>query len=218
MRIGDLSPTHRVGRTSGSATQVALASALLLVLAVSGWQLLPAHDRSEPAARATEAAHREAAGNEPEGDAPASAPASLVAHPDSSVSISDMHPVAPTWPTAEPAPPHPDPRASDGVQALTMDSVSATPPPEPHSPEASTADDPDETGATNAGDHGAVPQRELVDLNTANVDQLNALAGGGRIGQAIIRGRPYGSAEDLLRKRVLRRATYEAVRDQVTVR
>jgi DNA uptake protein ComE-like DNA-binding protein len=55
-----------------------------------------------------------------------------------------------------------------------------------------------------------------LDLNKASVAELNAL-GTGRIGKAIARGRPYASPEDLLRKRVLNRATYARIKDQVTV-
>jgi DNA uptake protein ComE-like DNA-binding protein len=58
----------------------------------------------------------------------------------------------------------------------------------------------------------------LVDLNTGTLEQLNSLKGGGRIGRAIINGRPYRNVEDLLRKKVLSRSTYETIKDQVTVR
>ncbi|AWN36259.1 ComEA family DNA-binding protein [Methylobacterium radiodurans] len=57
----------------------------------------------------------------------------------------------------------------------------------------------------------------LVDLNTATLTQLNGLRGGGNIGRAIIQKRPYGSVDQLLAKRVLSRATYERIKDQVTV-
>jgi DNA uptake protein ComE-like DNA-binding protein len=53
-----------------------------------------------------------------------------------------------------------------------------------------------------------------VDLNSASVAALNAL-GGGMIGRAIVGGRPYASPEDLLAKRVLNRATYERIKDQI---
>jgi hypothetical protein len=58
----------------------------------------------------------------------------------------------------------------------------------------------------------------LVDLNSASLEQLNSLKGGGRIGRAIIESRPYGGVEDLMRKKVLTRSTYEKIKGQVTVR
>ena len=55
-----------------------------------------------------------------------------------------------------------------------------------------------------------------VDLNLASVDELNTL-GGGRIGRAIVNGRPYRSPDELLHKRVLSRATYEQIKGQIIV-
>lgn len=57
-----------------------------------------------------------------------------------------------------------------------------------------------------------------VDLNTASLAELNGLRNGGMIGRAIVQGRPYASLEDLVAKRVLNRATFERIRDQVAVR
>jgi hypothetical protein len=62
------------------------------------------------------------------------------------------------------------------------------------------------------------PADDLVDLNTASFEQLNSLPGAGPVGRAIIKGRPYASAEDLVKKKVLRRPIYEKIKDQVTVR
>lgn len=58
----------------------------------------------------------------------------------------------------------------------------------------------------------------LVNLNTATLEQLNAIDGAGPVARAIMRGRPYASAEDLVTKRILRRSVYERIKDQVTVR
>jgi helix-hairpin-helix protein len=58
----------------------------------------------------------------------------------------------------------------------------------------------------------------LVNLNTATIEQLNAIDGAGPVARAIMRGRPYASAEDLVTKRILRRSVYERIKDQVTVR
>jgi len=53
-------------------------------------------------------------------------------------------------------------------------------------------------------------------LNSASVEELNQL-GAGRVGRAIVRGRPYTSAEDLVRKRVLNRSRFARIKDQVRV-
>ncbi len=58
----------------------------------------------------------------------------------------------------------------------------------------------------------------VVDLNTAAVADLNHLQGGGAIGRAIAAKRPYTSVDQLLSKRVLSRAVYDRIKDQVTVR
>ena len=47
---------------------------------------------------------------------------------------------------------------------------------------------------------------------------LNRLRGGGAIGKAIVQHRPYTGIEQLLSKRVLSRAVYERIKDQVVVR
>lgn len=57
-----------------------------------------------------------------------------------------------------------------------------------------------------------------MDLNTGSITELNGLKGGGMIGRAIAGKRPYASVGELLSKRVLSRATYERIKDQVTVR
>jgi len=57
-----------------------------------------------------------------------------------------------------------------------------------------------------------------VDLNTASVEALNRLKGGGAIGRAIVQHRPYATVDQLLTKRVLSRAVFQRIKDQVTVR
>jgi DNA uptake protein ComE-like DNA-binding protein len=63
-------------------------------------------------------------------------------------------------------------------------------------------------GASDAG---------LVDLNKGSLEDLNTLDGAASLGRAIIRGRPYASVDDLVKKRVLRRTSFEKIKDQVTV-
>lgn len=70
--------------------------------------------------------------------------------------------------------------------------------------------------ANGAGDPAAPPGGS-VDLNTASVEQLNAL-GAGMIGRRIIEFRPYAAPEDLVTRRVLKRADYETIKAAVTAR
>lgn len=58
---------------------------------------------------------------------------------------------------------------------------------------------------------------ESVDLNTASLEQLNAL-GAGMVGKTIIANRPYTAPDDLLAKRVLNRRDFETIKPRVTAR
>ena len=61
------------------------------------------------------------------------------------------------------------------------------------------------------------PAADLVDLNRAAFEQLNSLKGAGSLGRAIIKGRPYRSVDDLVKKKVMRRTVFEKIKDQVKV-
>ena len=56
-----------------------------------------------------------------------------------------------------------------------------------------------------------------LDLNRASAAELDAVSGG-RIGKAIVRGRPYSTPEDLVRKRILTKDAFARIKDQVAVR
>ncbi|WP_418291999.1 ComEA family DNA-binding protein [Methylobacterium durans] len=73
-----------------------------------------------------------------------------------------------------------------------------------------------DTAPTSAGAEPAASGTG-VDLNTATVEELNAL-GAGMIGRRIVAFRPYSSPEDLVNRRVLKKSDFEVIKTAITVR
>ncbi|HXF92612.1 MAG TPA: helix-hairpin-helix domain-containing protein [Nitrospiraceae bacterium] len=60
---------------------------------------------------------------------------------------------------------------------------------------------------------------QVIDLNTASLDQLVTLPGIDEpTARSIIAGRPYRTGNELVEKRILSEAEYEMIKDRVTVR
>jgi hypothetical protein len=218
MRIGDLPRARKPAGHRGGPALRALLVALTIGLLPAGWLIWPSLQANE------DSTERAVAAAVPLETTPAE-PSVLEPPQAAPVQLAEVEPAVPDGHELLFGPPmnasiEPDFTGSNGPSAGA---------PEPPAPEAQAA--PQEAAAAPAslasagsGEEAPLaaeeppPAEGLIDLNTGSLEELNSLDGGGRIGRAIIRGRPYASVEELVTKKILRRSVYETIQDQVTVR
>lgn len=65
----------------------------------------------------------------------------------------------------------------------------------------------------------AADKADLLDINTATVDQLKALPGiGDAYSEKIIKHRPYKRMDELVQKKVIPQATYDKIKDKIVAK
>jgi DNA uptake protein ComE-like DNA-binding protein len=72
------------------------------------------------------------------------------------------------------------------------------------------------SSATSTAKTASPSKAKLLDINSATMDQLDALPGiGDAYAKKIVDGRPYKMKTELVRKKIIPQATYDKIKDQI---
>ena len=104
--------------------------------------------------------------------------------------------------------------------ALTLGLMTATPSMAQTAQPAAKSDSkmmaPGAEGAAAESKMAPAPKAELLDINSATADQLDALPGIGKAYSAkIIAGRPYKGKDELVNKNIVPQKTYDGIKDKI---
>ena len=95
--------------------------------------------------------------------------------------------------------------------AMAQSAAPAAPAAKPAAPAAKPA-----MPAPAATPAATTPAAPLLDINSATKEELSALKGIGAVrSEAIIKGRPYKGKDDLVQKKIITKAVYDGIKDQI---